>query len=195
MGWSVHRKGILTDGLMEWPQRKPTRGFNPTSVKCSPSGKTQSAKEPTIIRTIYYSHVQNMTMRVTQSSCYKIRSLHAVSHRWCYSAGWLTCWNLKLLGWRIPLQAVPDVACVAPGAQKDELILEGNYSELASNSEALIQQPVAVKNKAIRRAVGGSPVSEKGQGHWPKAAFQKASRCRALSRGPPSVRCCENPAL
>lgn len=151
----VHAQGgYFNRWAMEWPQRKPTRGFNPISVTFNPSGKTQSAKESTIICTIYYSHVQNMTTRVTQSSCYKIRSLHAVSHRWCYSAGWLTCWNLKLLGWRIPLQAVPDVACVAPGAQKDELILEGNYSELASNSEALIQQPVAIKKQDYQRSCG-----------------------------------------
>ena len=75
----MHKEDIINIWTMEWPQRKPTRGFNPICVKFSPFGKKQNAKEPATICPIYYSRVQNMTASVTQSSCYKIRSLRAVS--------------------------------------------------------------------------------------------------------------------
>ncbi|CDP21653.1 unnamed protein product [Coffea canephora] len=46
---------------------------------------------------------------------------------------------------------------------KDELVLDGNDSELVSRSAALINQKCHVKNKDIRKFLDGIYVSEKGQ--------------------------------
>jgi len=52
----------------------------------------------------------------------------------------------------------PDVACSVSQAQNDKLILEENVSI----SAALIQQATTVKNKDIRKFLGGIYVSGKG---------------------------------
>lgn len=115
---------------------------------------------------------------VTLSSCNKMRSLSAVSRLWCYSAGWLTCWNLRLFGWRIPLQAIPDVACAAPQAPKDELSLELFWTCIKLwGFDPMSHGNKKKKNKVIKKAMGGSPICERGTGPLWMAAFQKASRC------------------
>lgn len=52
------------------------------------------------------------------------------------------------------------LACSVYQTQKDELILEGNNTELLSNLAVLIQQARTVKRKDIRKFLDGIYVSE-----------------------------------
>lgn len=124
---SMHRKGVINGARMGYgmvPEEIHKGISTPSMWNSVPLARNKMIKNLLKFAPFIIIVCKTWPRGVTQSSCYKMRSLSAVSRRWCYSARWLTCWNLKLLGWRIPLQALPDVACVAPQAQRDELILE-----------------------------------------------------------------------
>ncbi|KAK2997242.1 hypothetical protein RJ639_022710, partial [Escallonia herrerae] len=59
------------------------------------------------------------------------------------------------------VQMLNGVSIVRSEKVKDELVLEGNDTELVSRSAALINQICHVKNKDIRKFLDGIYVSEK----------------------------------
>uniref|UniRef100_G1PXW5 Large ribosomal subunit protein uL6 n=1 Tax=Myotis lucifugus TaxID=59463 RepID=G1PXW5_MYOLU len=180
--WTVHipeNMDITLKGrtvTVKGPRGTLRGDFNHLNVELSLLGKKKkrfrvdkcwgNRKELATVHTIW-SHAQNMIKGVTLGFPDKVKSVYV--H---FPINVVT--SIQENGFLVEFRNVlgekyirrvwmrSGVACSVSQAQKDELILEGNDIELASNSAALIQQATTVKNKDTRTFLDGICVTEKG---------------------------------
>merc|ERR1719391_162603 len=120
-------------------------------------------KELTAVRTVC-SHIQNMIKGVTLGFLYKMRAVYAhfpINIAISENDQLVEIRNFLGEKYIRRVRMLPGVACTPSGKQKDEFIIQGNSIEKVSQSAALIQQSVKVKNKDIRKFLDGIYVSEK----------------------------------
>ena len=111
------------------------------------------------------SHIQNMIKgRVTLGFLYKMRAVYAhfpINVTISDENQMVEIRNFLGEKYIRRVRMLPGVTCQPSGKQKDEFIIQGNSIEKVSQSAALIQQSIKVKNKDIRIFVDGIYVSEK----------------------------------
>ncbi|KAK7823832.1 hypothetical protein U0070_020503 [Myodes glareolus] len=157
---------------MKSPRGTLWRDFNHINVELSLLGKKKrlwidkwsgNRKELAAVRTIC-NHIQNMIKGIMLGFRYKMRSVYAhfpINVVIQENGSLVEIQNFLGKNDFCSIQMRTDVACSVSQVQKNELILEENDIELVSNSVALIQQAIPVKNKDIRKFLDGIYVSEK----------------------------------
>merc|ERR1712071_45977 len=157
---------------VEGPRGKLVRNFRHMSIVIKKEGKKTikvdkwfgNRKQLAAVRTVC-SHIQNMIKGVTLGFLYKMRSVYAhfpINITITDEEQMVEIRNFLGEKYIRRVRMLPGVTCAASGKQKDEFILQGNSIEKVSQSAALIQQSVKVKNKDIRKFLDGIYVSEKG---------------------------------
>ena len=169
---------------MGWPQKTPTGDFHPISVEFSSFGKRQSDK-PVTVCTVYYGHVQNMT-----TGHYAELLLRGDEVSECrFPSMMLFSRMAHMLKSETPWVKHPSAGCTrcclcsSPSPER----WVNPWRKLFWTCLRLRGfDPTGHGNKTLgyQRAVGGSPVSERGTGPLAASCIPEGLQMqRARSRG------------